>query len=419
MKKKFVFLLILIILLGITLFIFNYNKKQNEKKRIVAEKNLLEDIDSHYNKFVKTSKETILYKYESGKYIEFGKINKDINLIIEENSKENKKSGYFYITDLDLYINYKDVTPIDIFENSDRYKNYIVFNENIITNKTTIFYDENNNYIFEINKSFDLPIIIKDDDKYGVEFYNQLMYVNSKDVDKTCDNENTNEHVKEKIRVLTYHFLYDQDTETCDQIICQSFKQLEEEFNYLRENDYFTLKLNELELYMDGKIQIPEKSIVITIDDGTIFNNDAIKILEKYKVNATIFVITSINENFDYLRSDYLDVESHTHNMHNQYECPGYGTQGAGILCLDEDYILNDLKKSQEILGGSLYIAYPLFDYNDRAIELLKKAGFHMAFVGEENTGGYSYPEVTNKYTIRRKTIFSSTTLDEFISIVK
>ena len=60
-----------------------------------------------------------------------------------------------------------------------------------------------------------------------------------------------------------------------------------------------------------------------------------------------------------------------------------------------------------------------MFDYNDRAIKLLKEAGFHMAFVGQENTEGFSYPGITDKFTMRRKTIFSSTTLNEFISIVK
>ena len=179
---------------------------------------------------------------------------------------------------------------------------------------------------------------------------------------------------------------------------------------------YFTMKLNELEMYLDGKINIPEKSIVLTIDDGTVFDLDAIKLLEKYKVNLTMFVITSFVSNISDLKSDYLDLESHTHNMHNQYECPGYGMQGGGILCLPEEQVLNDLKTSQDILGGSTYFAYPFFDVNDRAIKLLKEAGFKLAFIGQYDTEGYSYKDKTDHYKLRRMSIFSDTDLDEFIS---
>ena len=75
--------------------------------------------------------------------------------------------------------------------------------------------------------------------------------------------------------------LYNPEKTDCNQSICQSLEQFESHLKYIRENDYFSLKLDELELYMDGKLQIPEKSIVLTIDDGTIFDLDAIKLLEK------------------------------------------------------------------------------------------------------------------------------------------
>ena len=105
--------------------------------------------------------------------------------------------------------------------------------------------------------------------------------------------------------------------------------------------------------------------------------------------------------------------------MHNQYECSGMGNQGGGILCLDENYVLNDLKTSQEKLGGSKYFAYPFFDFNDRAINLLKQAGFKLAFIGQYDSDGYSYPNKTNPYLVRRKSIFSTTTMEEFASYLK
>ena len=418
MKKKSVVIIIsiIVVLIATISTILIVDKKKQEK---IEENNkvLLNEINSHYNNYVKTNKETKLYKKENGKYIEYGKINKNISLTLTETNVD-LNTEYFNIKDFDLYIKYQDVDKIEEYQKSDRYKNYIYFNSNVVTKNITNFYDIDGNFLYSINESFDFKILIKEDDSYGVVHNDELVFIKHKDAEKIYDNNNTDLKNKKRIKTLTYHFLYDSETEKCDQSICQSLNQFESHLKYIRENDYFTLKLNELELYLDGKLQIPEKSIVLTIDDGTIFNTKAIDLLEKYDANATLFVITGW-VGVSNLQSDNLDLESHTDKMHNQYECKGYGSQGGGILCLDEEYVLNDLKTSQEKLGGSKYFAYPFFDFNDRAINLLKKAGFKLAFIGQYDTDGYSYPGVTDPYKVRRTTMFSDISMEEFKSYLK
>ena len=374
--------------------------------------NNIDNIKKHYNDYVITNKETVLFKKNNDQYIESGKVNKGVFLNLQD-VVVNSNTEYFLIKGLNMYISYKDVDLIETFQINDRYKSYINFNNNITTQQITTFYDEFDNYVYTINQSFDFKVIVMKDDKYGVEYNNQLFYIHSDNIDKIYDNDNYMIN-KEKVRTLTYHFIYNPETTTCDQSICQSLSQFESHLKYIRENDYFTLKLNELEMYLDGEINIPDKSIVLTIDDGTIFDTNAIKLLEQYQVNATMFVITGRPSGYDKFKSDYLDLESHSDNMHNQYECSGYGMQGGGILCLDEEKVLEDLKLSQDKLGGSSYFAYPFFDFNDRAISLLKQAGFKLAFIGQYNTDGYSYPNKTDKYKVPRKTIFSTTTMEEF-----
>ena len=413
-KKIIIIFSIILILVISTILILNKINKDNIEKE---NKLLLEEIKSHYNEYVKTNNETKLYKKENDNYIEYGKINKEINLTLEEENI-NLDTKYFYIKDLDLYIKYEDVEKIDQYKKSDRYKNYIYFNNNIKTKEKTNFYDMEGNFLYTLNKSFDFKVLIKEDDSYGVVYNDELVFIKHKDVEKIYDNHNTDLKNKNRIKTLTYHFLYDSEKEKCDQSICQSLDQFESHLKYIKENNYFTLKLNELELYLDGKLQIPEKSLVLTIDDGTIFNTGAIKLLEEYDANATLFVITGW-VGTDHLQSDNLDLESHTDKMHNQYECKGYGNQGGGILCLDEEYVLYDLKISQEKLGGSKYFAYPFFDFSERAISLLKKAGFKLAFIGQYDTDGYSYPGITNNFMVRRTTIFSDISMEEFKSYLK
>ena len=415
MKKKLIIILIIVVLLTISsIFGIKYitnQKRLQEEKRIET---LINSIKGHYNQYVITNKETELYKKENEKYFEFGKINEDVKLTLGE-MKIDKDTKYFYIPDLDLYIKYENVEPTEEYTKDDRYTNYIYFNKNITTKSITNFYNENKEYLYTINQSYDFAILVNDSDMYGVVYNNELVYVKSDDVEKIYDNQNTTLKNKSKIKTLTYHFIYNPETYWCNQAICQSFEQFESHLKYIKENNYFTLKLAELEMYLDGKIQIPQKSIVLTIDDGTIFDKGAIDLLEQYDAHATLFVITGVVDTKEY-KSNNLSLESHTNNMHNQYECPGYGSQGGGILCLDEEKVLEDLNTSQEKLGESKYFAYPFFDFNDRAISLLKKAGFNMAFIGQSTTDGYSYPNITDKYKVPRKTIFSSTSMDEFIS---
>ena len=413
MKNKVICIIVLMVSFTLSFFIMNYLKVNNHKSNN-SKSNKTKDVVEKYSRYVTVTKETELYKKEDNKYNKVGKINKDVKLILSDN-KVNSKTKYYQIDGIDYYVYSKDVKSIDEFELDSRYKNYIAFNKNIKTNNPTVFYDENDNYIFSIDNSFEYKVLVMDDDKYGVEYNNRLIYIHKDNVESIYDNDN-GESNKDKIRTLTYHFIYNPEKSECKEDICHTLEQFESELKYLNENDYFTMKLNELEMYLDGKINIPEKSIVLTIDDGTVFDLDAIKLLEKYKVNLTMFVITSFVSNISDLKSDYLDLESHTHNMHNQYECPGYGMQGGGILCLPEEQVLNDLKTSQDILGGSTYFAYPFFDVNDRAIKLLKEAGFKLAFIGQYDTEGYSYKDRTDHYKLRRISIFSNTDLTEFIS---
>lgn len=187
-KNKLIIIIsiIIILLVGIGYIKYNYIQNNNNLKK----ESLIKEINNHYNKFVKTNKETKLYN-ENNEVV--GTIGNNVELSLDnENISDTTK--YFKVITFDdsYYIKYQDVDKIDkLSEVSDRYKNYIVFNENIVTNDKTLFYDDNDNLIYSFNKSYNLPIIIKDTDKYGVEFNNRLLYVKKDDVKEINKNNNT------------------------------------------------------------------------------------------------------------------------------------------------------------------------------------------------------------------------------------
>ena len=179
---------------------------------------------------------------------------------------------------------------------------------------------------------------------------------------------------------------------------------------YLKENGYYTATLEELEQWIDGKINLPEKTVIITIDDGWYLPRN-IEILEKYNLHATLFLIGHLASPEAY-KSKSLEIHSHTWNMHNLGECP-IGRGGA-ILCKDKDKIVEDLKKSSESLNNTKYFAYPFYEYNDHAIEALKEAGFTMAFAG----GGRKVTRGVNKYKIPRYGISNTNSLESIIKMI-
>ena len=63
--------------------------------------------------------------------------------------------------------------------------------------------------------------------------------------------------------------------------------------SYLRDNGYKTLTMSEFNDWMDGKIEIPEKSVLITIDDGAAGTYTHLpQILNEYQMHATLFLIS-------------------------------------------------------------------------------------------------------------------------------
>lgn len=399
LKIVIVFLLILIVCVGIY-FILN-----NKDKKIIKI-----NYNDYYSKYVITNNTAKIYIKENNEYKESGFIGNNVELTL---NKDDNKDGYFNISDFDgkYYINYKDIEKIDTLSSiDDRYKEYIVFNNNVVTNDKTEFYDEDNNLVYSFNEGYSLPIIIKDTDRYGVEFNNRLLYIKA-DTSEIIDNTNTDKHNASGVGVFNYHAFYDENdpNDSCPTEICHSKKQFKEQLDYLKENNILTLKMKEVEMYIDGKIQLP-KSILLTIDDGG-RDKIAVDMLTEYKMYATIFLVTAWNDPSTYYKTDYIELHSHTDSMHYTGVCPG--GQGGGIKCLSESVIEEDLKTSRDKLGGSTYIAYPYYEYNEYSIRMLKKAGFTMAFIGESNNSDNLVHVGSDKFRLRRFVIVTYTTIND------
>ena len=335
---------------------------------------------------------------DNGKYIEKGSVNKNVVLELEIIDNISFSSRYFKLLDSEYYVSYKDVVPTTDVINK-RYLNYVEFPKEIITKEGIIYYDQNFNELFSLSNSVKSKVIVNLDDYYGISLFSRLVYVKKSDVSKVVEVDNILE-MAETIPAILYHFIYLDGDNSCNDIICHSEKQIDLHFKFLADNNVFTLNTSEVLSFIKGEINLPKKSILITIDDGA--RAEAfIPFLEKYKLNATLFLVSSWYS-LDAFSSPYLELASHTHNMHTTGVCPN--GQGGGINCLSEEIILNDLRTSRETLNGTKAFCFPFYEYSNYSINLVKEAGFDMAFIG----GSTKIKKGIDPYKIPRYPILSN-----------
>ncbi|RNA67773.1 polysaccharide deacetylase family protein [Alteribacter keqinensis] len=207
-----------------------------------------------------------------------------------------------------------------------------------------------------------------------------------------------------EIPVLLYHRIlddndiqdhhYNKNGELYKTITLKS--QFEKQMDLLAKEDFVTLTSKEFELFMRGEIDLPEKSVLITFDDGFKDNHiEAYPILKEHQFTALNFVITGYIDESDseyepahnqYLSisdimaaTDVFEYYSHTYNFHHQNE------KGVAYLISEP---ISAVKKDIEISVNNLnnrsdYFAYPYGAYNNKTADLLEEMDFKMAFTSD------------------------------------
>ncbi|WPC41997.1 polysaccharide deacetylase family protein [Clostridium sp. JS66] len=210
------------------------------------------------------------------------------------------------------------------------------------------------------------------------------------------------------VPVIMYHSI---DYEAGNELRVPKEK-FREQMKYLKDNGYTTLTLGELYNFMSNNKPVPEKSVVLTFDDGYKDNyENAYPVLKEFGFKATVFIITNcIDKDKGFLTSAQLkemqhngiDIESHTLNHDKLNELP-YDKQ------------LETLKGSKEFLEKLLnkkvkYIGYPYGKCNNDTVKAAKDAGYVMAFTTES---GWSNKN-QGIYTLNRVYISANHDMKEF-----
>lgn len=413
MKKKFVFAGIFFIILGLSVFAYiyfngisSYLKLELNGERLIT----INLSDEYVDKGVKTmyNEKEVNAKVSTVGFVDVTKVGeykitynvryKNIDKIITRNIKV------------------VDTTSPVITLNGDSEEKYTV-GDKYVEKGATAF----DNYDNDLTEKIEITNNI-DDSKEGI--YEVIYKVSDSSNNITTVTRKVTYKKKiivtstPKIAVLNYHFFYDPDLgESCNQSICEKVKDFRAQLDYLKSNGYKTLTMKEFRDWMYGEIELPSKSVLITVDDGwmgtgTHNGNKLIPILEEYQMHATLFLITGWWDVSNY-QSEYLEIESHTNDMHISGYCDGK-TRGAQMLCYDKEKREEDLRKSIEATGSKTAFCFPFYAYDDASIQSVKDVGFSLAFVG----GWRKASRLDDKYKIPRFSIQKTTSLAEFARIV-
>lgn len=167
-----------------------------------------------------------------------------------------------------------------------------------------------------------------------------------------------------------------------------------EQMAYLHEEGYYTASLAELEQFVHGRLQLPEKTVVLTFDDGYENNvTHAYPILKKYHFRAAMFLIGSyvrqdgepVPEGYwSYFTdsqiadtSDVFEFHSHTHDLH--YKIPG-ACGATWAATSDTDLLQTDIERIKAMGIDTPYYAYPYGHHTRPMIATLTENGYRMAF---------------------------------------
>jgi len=157
-------------------------------------------------------------------------------------------------------------------------------------------------------------------------------------------------------------------------------ENFEYQMSFIRRNNYHPLSLDELIDLKQNSKPIPWKSLVITFDDGfeDIYTH-AFKILKKYQIPATVFVITARIGKEGYLNwaqiremAEYgIDIGSHTKS---HLYLPDKNIDVA------TEEVTGSKKDLEEKLGREVnFISYPVGGFSEEIKTIVKNAGYRGA----------------------------------------
>jgi peptidoglycan/xylan/chitin deacetylase (PgdA/CDA1 family) len=190
-------------------------------------------------------------------------------------------------------------------------------------------------------------------------------------------------------------------------------RQFEEQMEYLKTNGYRVISLSQLLAFQKGKEAIPQRSVVLTIDDGYRSIYDiAFPVLKRYNFPATVFIYSdyigkgglSWRQMAEMESSGLISFQAHSKTHDNltirlaTENMMGYKTR-----------LVKEVRVPAELLGKRMNnpqvcYAYPFGDVNRLVVDELRRNGYEAGVTVDSGSNPFfRYPYILNRTMIYEK----------------
>lgn len=223
-----------------------------------------------------------------------------------------------------------------------------------------------------------------------------------------------------KVPILMYHYIStppeDADVYRVDLSVEPAV--FREQMAYLVANGYSTIDLYDLSMAITGKLQLPPKPVIITLDDGYVDNyQNAFPVLREFGLRATFFVVT---EFIDKGYAGYMNWAMIEEMAAAGMRIESHSKTHPDLRGQAHDYLIWQILGSQETLAAHIgypprYFSYPSGQYDEATIEVLKV----LHFWGAVTTHSGKEHGFNDRYEWTRLRVRHRTPLAEFVDLVE
>jgi peptidoglycan/xylan/chitin deacetylase (PgdA/CDA1 family) len=222
-----------------------------------------------------------------------------------------------------------------------------------------------------------------------------------------------------RVPILMYHYISipPQDADIYRIDLSVHPDNFRAQMAYLAENGYTTVDLYDLSRAITNHGELPEKPVIITIDDGYLDNyENAFPILQEYGHTATFFVITEL---VDREHPGYATWPMLREMAQAGMRIEPHSKTHSDLSGRERDFLIWEILGSQQTVAAHIgytprYFAYPGGRYDETTIQILHELGFW----GSVTTQGGRWHSFDNRYEWRRMRVRYTTSLPEFIDLV-
>lgn len=222
-----------------------------------------------------------------------------------------------------------------------------------------------------------------------------------------------------KVRVLMYHSISVHIKKEKHNKWRVQPKDFEKQMNWFYKNNWKSFTISEL-IELD---KIPEKSFVITFDDGFEDNfTNAFPVLQKYNFKATIYLVP--NQKTNHWEEKNTSVLSNLLNneqilqMQNSglIEFGSHTLSHVNLSTITDEQLINELKESKKEVENITKkeckaFAYPYGKFDEKIVTLVKEVGYKNATVVKRGL----FEENDDIFTIKRIGILGTESFFDFI----